>query len=138
MAATGSGSVPNMTDHEALRRWTEGYARAWESNDAADIGALFTDDARYFPEPHAAPWEGRETIVSEWLSHKDEPGDHTFRWEVMAVDGDLGFIRGWTRYLDPPNAYGNLWAVRLQDDGQAREFVEWWVRVREDTPPAAE
>lgn len=127
-----------MTDLETLRRWTKGYVRAWESNDPAAIGALFTEDARYFTEPHAAPWEGREAIVRAWLENKDEPGDHTFRWEPMAVDGDLGFVRGWTNYTDPPTAYGNLWVVRLDADGRASEFVEWWVRVREHTPPASE
>jgi len=135
MKRPGSGSVPKMTDREALSLWTEGYVRAWESNDPVEIAALFTGDARYFPEPHEAPWEGRDTIVREWLEHKDEPGDHTFRWDVLAVDGDLGFVRGWTTYLrDPPTRYGNLWVARLEDDGRANEFVEWWGRVPEDTP----
>lgn len=125
-----------MSDREAVRRWAEGYVGAWESNDAADIGALFSEDARYYPEPHAEPWLGRASIVREWLRHRDAPDDHTFRWEVAAVDGDLGFIRGWTSYVDPPNEYGNLWVVRLQDDGRAREFVEWWVRVPADAQPA--
>lgn len=135
--ARRSGSVPGMTDREALSRWTEGYVGAWGSNEAAEIGALFTDDARYLPAPHATPWEGRDAIVREWLARKDEPGDHTFRWEVLAVDGDMGFVRGWTTYRgDPPTAYDNLWMVCLAEDGRAREFVEWWVRVREDTPAA--
>jgi hypothetical protein len=29
-------------------RWMERYVRAWETNDPGDIGALFTDDARYY------------------------------------------------------------------------------------------
>jgi hypothetical protein len=53
------------------------------------------------------------------------------------LDGDLGFVRGWTRYTQeaPPKEYGNLWVVRLADDGRASEFTEWWVRVRDTTPP---
>jgi hypothetical protein len=78
--------------------------------------------------------------VAEWLGRKDEPEDHTFRWEILALDGDLGFVRGWTTYTKetPPKEYGNLWVVRLADDGRASEFTEWWVRVRDTTPPFPE
>jgi hypothetical protein len=77
--------------------------------------------------------------VAEWLGRKDEPGDHAFRWEILALDGDLGFVRGWTTYIQetPPKAYGNLWVVRLAD-GRASEYTEWWVRVRDTTPPFPE
>jgi hypothetical protein len=53
------------------------------------------------------------------------------------LDGDLGFVRGWTTYTQetPPKEYGNLWVVRLADDGRASEYTEWWVRVRDTTPP---
>jgi hypothetical protein len=56
------------------------------------------------------------------------------------LDGDLGFVRGWTTYTqeDPPKEYGNLWVVRLTDDGRASEYTEWWVRVRDTTPPFPE
>ena len=125
-----------MTDLETIRNWVRGYVRAWESNDPADIRALFTEDAHYFTEPHAAPWVGHDEIVREWLDRKDEPGDHIFRFEVLAVDGDLGFVRGWTTYPgEKPKEYGNLWVVRVQDDGRASEYVEWWVRFRDATPP---
>ena len=125
-----------MTDRDALRRWTEGYVKAWGTNDPSDIRALFTPDARYFPEPHAAPWTGRDEILREWLERKDEPGEYTFRWEILAVDGGMGFVRGWTTYPGPPpKEYGNLWVISLDDDGRAREYVEWYVRVREASPP---
>jgi ketosteroid isomerase-like protein len=129
-----------MTDREALGRWAEAYVKAWGSNDLADIRALFTPDAHYLPEPHAAPWIGQDEIVREWLARKDEPGEYTFRWEILAMDGDLGFIRGWTTYAgegptDPMREYGNLWVVRLAPDGRANEYTEWYVRVRPTSPP---
>jgi len=126
-----------VADRDALAAWVEGYVKAWDSNDPADIRTLFTPDARYFTEPHAQPWTGHDEIAREWVDRKDTPGDHTFRWEVLAMDGDLGFVRGWTTYADhdPRREYGNLWVVRLTDDGRASEFVEWWVRVRESSPP---
>ncbi len=53
---------------------------------------------------------------------------------MLAVAGDLGFVRGWTTYpgQDPP-AYSNLWMIRLTPEGRASEFTEWWIA---DSPKA--
>ena len=125
-----------MPGRDDLARWVEAYVRAWDSNEPDDIRALFTEDASYYTEPHAQAWTGHERIVEEWLARKDEPGDHAFRWEILAMDGDLGFVRGWTTYKD--HEYGNLWVIRLAEDGRASEYTEWWVRVRAETPPFPE
>lgn len=120
-------------DRETLERWVDGYREAWESNDPDDIGALFTEDAKYYTEPYAKPIEGRKAIVADWIERKDEPGDTEWRSEVMAVTDDLGFVRGWAKYLtQPPREYSNLWVVRLTDDGLCQEFTEWWMKHRED------
>src|ERR671928_955256 len=98
-------------DREAVDRWIQGYLRAWETNDPSDIGALFSDDGAYYTAPHREPWRGRDGIVEGWLERKDEPGDWSFRYEIVAVCGDLAFVRGWTHYETNPD-YSNLWVVR--------------------------
>lgn len=119
------GDVVNAND---VSGWVEGYRRAWESNDPADIGGLFTEDARYFTAPFRAPWRGRDDIVARWIEDKDEPGDTEFRYEVIAVCDSIGFVRGWTRYLTPPpRDYSNLWVIQLAEDGRASEFTEWFM-----------
>ncbi len=108
--------------------WVGRYVRAWDSNELADIAALFTDDAKYYTAPFRQPWNGREAIVSGWLRHRDEAGDHGFRHEVLGVDGNVGFVRGWTAYPgQEPQSYSNLWVIRLEDEGRASEFTEWWM-----------
>lgn len=42
-------------DRTAVSGWIDGYVRAWQSNAPADIRALFTEDALYYPEPCAEP-----------------------------------------------------------------------------------
>ena len=110
-----------------VRRWVDGYVTAWNSNAEADIVALFTEDAKYYTEPHAKPWSGHETIVTEWLGAKDEPGETTFEYRVIAIDRDLAIVKGQTTYRDPPKTYSNLWEIRLTPDRRAYEFVEWWM-----------
>ena len=120
---TPKGAIVNMDDVEA---WMLGYVHAWASNDPEEIGALFTDDAQYFTAPGREPWSGRQAIVEGWLGRKDEPGDWDFRFEPLAVAGDLAFVRGWTTYKDRPS-YDNLWVIRLAPDGRCSSFTEWWV-----------
>lgn len=89
-------------DETTVASWVERYVRAWETNEPADIGDLFSDDARCFPRPDEEPWSGRAAIVAGWLDRKDEPGSWSFRSQVLGTMGDLAFVRGWTHYVAPP------------------------------------
>ncbi|MGI5242759.1 nuclear transport factor 2 family protein [Dactylosporangium sp. CA-139066] len=114
-----------MTDLEAVTGWVEGYVRAWNSNDPAEIGALFAADAAYYTAPYREPWRGRDTIIAEWLARKDAPGEATFSWFPVVVTPELSVVQGTTVY--PSTTYSNLWLLRLDQVGQAREFTEWWM-----------
>lgn len=114
-----------MSESEMVTAWVQGYRTAWESNDPADIRAVFTEDALYFRSPSAAPWTGIEAIVAGWLENADEPGSTTFEWSTVAVDGQTAVVRGVSTY--PDHAYDNLWLVRLAPDGRASEFTDFWV-----------
>ncbi len=111
---------------EALNSWMDGYQRAWESNDPADIRALFTEDAEYRTRPQAEPWRGQDEIVAGWIEHRDEPGDATFEWDTVAVTHGTAVVRGVTDYADG-DRYHNLWVIEMADDGRARSFTEWWM-----------
>jgi hypothetical protein len=111
---------------DALERWMAGYLVAWDSNDANDIGALFTADAEYRTSPWATPAEGIDAIVALWLGDADEPGDHRFSWSPIGVDGARHFVQGRTVYADG-RTYENLWIVDLAADGRASSFTEWYM-----------
>jgi hypothetical protein len=115
-----------VIDAERIAAWIDGYLSAWTVNDPAQIGALFAERATYRTEPHAEPWRGRDRIVAGWLDHKDEPGTTTFRWELVATDGDLAVVQGVTTY--PDRTFSNLWLVRLDERGACTEFTEWWMK----------
>jgi ketosteroid isomerase-like protein len=85
-----------------LHTWIDGYIQAWNSNDPAAIGALFTHDAAYYTEPYRPPWQGRDEIVRRWLDRKDAPGETEFRWHPLAVSPDLAVVQGETLYRTPP------------------------------------
>jgi uncharacterized protein (TIGR02246 family) len=108
-----------------VTEWINGYVRAWNSNDPAEIGALFTDDAEYYTAPYRQPWRGRDGIVRDWLARKDEPGETSFEWEPVVVTDEVAVIQGTTRY--PTETFRNLWVIRLDGEGRCREFTEWWM-----------
>ncbi len=114
-----------MTDLDRVTAWIDGYVRAWNTNDPADIRALFTEDAEYYTAPFRPPWRGSEQIVEGWLGRKDEPGEATFDWRPVAVTDEVAIIQGTTAY--PTETYSNLWVIRLHGDGRCREFTEWWM-----------
>ncbi|BDZ53911.1 nuclear transport factor 2 family protein [Agromyces marinus] len=107
--------------------WVEGYVKAWETNDADDIAALFTVDAVYEYSP-ADPeaLTGRDAIVAGWLDAPDEPGDWRFTWEILDEHDDLVIVQGRTDY-PAAKLYDNLWIIRLAPDGRARRFTEWYM-----------
>jgi uncharacterized protein (TIGR02246 family) len=119
-----------MTSLDAVTAWVANYRKAWESNDPRHIGDLFTEDAAYFTEPYAKPWLGREAIVRQWLKIKDEPGSTTFEWHPVLVTEDVTIIEATTTY--PKDTYSNLWVLRLDNLGQARQFTEWWMKHPRD------
>ena len=121
-----------MRDEAA--RWVERYVRAWRSNDPSEIGALFTDDARYLASPGGEPLLGRDAIVAWWIDNADGPDDASFTFEVIGADPPRAFVQGVTVYRandeEPERTYDNLWVIDLAGDGWATAFTEWYVRRR--------
>jgi uncharacterized protein (TIGR02246 family) len=111
-----------------VRTWVESYVQAWNSNDPAAIGDLFTEDAAYYTEPYSEPWRGRDEIVRRWLDRKDEPGETEFRWQPLTATAEVAVIQGTAVYHHPPRAYSNLWVIRLDPEGRCAEFTEWWMQ----------
>lgn len=101
------------------------YRKAWLSNDPADIGALFTDDAVYYNDPFTEPSRGREAILEMWHERQDNPGGNTHTWKPLVVTDDVQIVQGETDYGSVK--FSNLWVIRLTDDGRASEFTEWWM-----------
>jgi hypothetical protein len=127
----GPGYNGGMSD--AARSWMEKYIAAWASNEPDDIRALFTEEAVYATRPlDKDPWRGREQIVDRWLTARDDADEWTFDWTLLGTDGlgtdgGLAFVQGFTHYLGDRPSYDNLWVIRLEPDGRASEFTEWFM-----------
>jgi uncharacterized protein (TIGR02246 family) len=126
-----------------VQAWLDRYIAAWAADDAAAIGDLFTEDARYRFHPSDDGFVGREAIVRAWLepsgdaSTRDEPGTWEAHYEPFALDGDRAVAVGWSRYYTDPtkatvtNVWDNVYLLEF-DDGRCRAFTEFFVERPDD------
>jgi hypothetical protein len=116
-----------MTDRAAVRRWVEGYERAWRTPGTAEISALFTAEATYRHSPYAKPVVGVDAIGRMWEEDRDGPNEvFTLSTEVVAVDDLIAVVRAEVRYGQPVRQeYRDLWILRLDADGRCSWFEEW-------------
>jgi SnoaL-like domain len=124
----------DLTD---LESWTNAYLVAWANNDPHAIGALFAENARYYTHPFREPWKGREEIVRKWLEHPDPPGSWKASYGPLAVNGNIGVVRGTTQYFKEDGSleteFANIYVIEFDEEGRATEFTEWFM---EANPPA--
>jgi len=119
--------VAMVEPSERLSVWMDGYVAAWSSNDAADIAALFTEDAVYDPQTADGEWDGREAIVERWLEIDDTPGNWDFQWIPLVETEEMAVIVGQTEYADPPMSYRNLFVIHFDETGLCEDFTEWYI-----------
>jgi ketosteroid isomerase-like protein len=133
--AAGAARRPTMIDENPIREWLAAYRHAWSTDDPDEVGALFSEDARYFTAPYRAPLEGVRAIVGYWLGEREAGIPWSFEYQVLAQEGDLFVVRAVTTYPeggshdDDPAQFHNLWLVTLDRDGRASEFVEYFMLV---------
>jgi uncharacterized protein (TIGR02246 family) len=114
-------------DTAGFRTWLDAYFAAWVSNDAAEVAALFTEDAVYAVGPFAEPWAGRDAIVARWTSGPQDEvrADH----EVLGVRGDVGVAHWNVRSTDPSSGrrmeMDGILLVTFAPDGRCRDHREW-------------
>jgi uncharacterized protein (TIGR02246 family) len=110
--------------------WMDRYRDAWISNDPAQVGALFSDDAVYAIEPFGQPWRGRDEIVRRWTAGISQQVD--LAYDVLAVEDDQAIVH-WHIFTqnagDPVRVeYDGILLLRFDADGRCREHREWFAQ----------
>lgn len=113
--------------------WLDGYVAGWRSNDAADIGALFSADCSYSYRAGTQVVTGRDAIVADWLTDPDDPASWEARYEPLAIDGEIHVATGFSRYLNDDGSlrddFSNVFVCRFDASRQCSSFTEWWMRT---------
>ncbi len=116
-----------------MQEWLDSYVAAWRSNDAGEIGALFSREAVYsfrpwIEEEHSLT--GRDRIVASWLETPEDPSTWDAHYEPYAVEGNKAVAIGWSSYEpegdDGARFYHNAYLLRFDEDGACEEFREFY------------
>jgi len=118
--------------HDDVQGWLDRYIDAWRRNEREPILDLFTDNATYSYGPYREPITGRDKIADSWLESPDAPDSWDAEYAPIAVDGDTAVVHGRSRYFQDDRAklraeYDNIFVIRFDPDGRAREFAEWFI-----------
>jgi ketosteroid isomerase-like protein len=111
---------------KTVQVWLDAYVEAWRSYDARAIAGLFAEDATYAYHPWDDPIRGRDAIVADWLSERDEPESFQAEYRPFAVAEDRAVAVGETRYTDG-RIFFNIWQLTFDQDARCSEFVEWYM-----------
>jgi hypothetical protein len=129
--------------HAQFQDWLDRYVAAWKSYDPQQIGELFSESVEYRYHPQLDPVRGRDAIVADWLSGKDDPGTYDARYEPVAIEGEDAVARGWSRYFEADGStlrdeYFNVYLCRFDADGRCASFTEFWMQNRDFARKARE
>ncbi|HEX4930960.1 MAG TPA: nuclear transport factor 2 family protein [Gaiellaceae bacterium] len=134
--------MPHHITHEHVQEWLNAYEHAWQTYDADEVAALFTEDAEYRWHPYDEPEQGRDAIVHAWLnpgdntSDRDAPGTYQGEYKPYAVDGSRAVAIGTSTYWTDATRskvarlYYNNWLLEFGDDGRCCSFTEYYVSPR--------
>jgi hypothetical protein len=95
-----------------LADWIEGYARAWEQDDADLLLTLFTEDASYRSSPFREPNRGHDGIRAYWTR---AAGTQTGVWWTTMDDADDGTV-----------TLPGCLLLQFAPDGRCFDLREYW------------
>ena len=114
-------AVTTLTS-ESVALWVDAYLKAWTTNAATDIAALFSGAAEYHESPYKTKWVGRDAIVDGWRSRWDwQKGGWNFEWSLSSITGSTVVITGVGHYKELGD-FDNVWTVTFDASGRAARF----------------
>ena len=118
--------------HDDVQAWLDRYIDAWRRNERQPILDLFSENATYSYGPYREAVKGRDKIADSWLEGPDAPDSWAAEYAPIAVDGDTAVVHGRSRYFQDDRSkvrteYDNIFVIRFDPDGRAREFAEWFI-----------
>lgn len=124
-----------MSDLQSVQKWLNDYVSAWKSYDAAAIGGLFSQEAKYRYNPYDEPVTGRDAIVANWLENRDTPNTYSGDYKPLAVNGNSAVSNGHTYYYQADGKtlerqYDNIFVLQFDEEGRCQDYCEWYMAPR--------
>jgi len=131
--------TPEVLNRTHVASWLERYRRAWIDRNAADAGALFTEDAIYREHPFRTPFVGREAIQQYWATVTATQTDIELRYGPAIVSDRRVAVEWWVNLKNggaPITLVGEFFLI-FTDGGQCRELREYWTLAEGRVEPGS-
>ena len=125
-----------MDAEAAARAWIEGWSRAWPAGDAAAVGALYAEGARFRSHPFRAPQAPAEYAASAFADEDERLVECRFGEPV--VGAGRAAVEYWAllRRRDGGEAtLAGVAVLRFAPDGRVAEQRDYWDLVDGRRPP---
>jgi len=111
-----------------VRKWLDGYRRAWIDLDPDAAAALFTEDSLYREEPFKDAFQGSKGVRAYWAQVTATQGDVKLQWGTPFVDGDRTAVEWWVTLTNggAPVTLAGTMILLFNSDGRCRELREYW------------
>lgn len=117
-----------MNAHEAARRWTEVWTRAWPARDAEAIVALYADDAKYLSYPFREPDKGTDGAL-DYLTRTLQGENDIECWFGEPVSGrDRAAVEWWASWTEDGEeiTLAGTTLLRFNDQGLVVDHRAYW------------
>ena len=120
----------NTHDFEA---WLERYRNAWETRDADEAAALFSDDATYQETPFVPPAHGKDGVHAYWTEATEHHRNVTFSHQIVSLTANTGVALWQAEYTKANSGarsrLDGIFLLEFDENGLCRRLREWWHRT---------
>lgn len=111
-----------------IESWVEALRSAWEQRDPTRIGALFTEEAAYQPQPFGKSLHGREAIIAYWSEELGTQEQIEVTMGRPLVDGDRVAVEWWAVLTSQRRQTTDCGALLLEfEDERCSRLWEYWM-----------
>jgi limonene-1,2-epoxide hydrolase len=111
-----------------VESWVEALRSAWELRDAARIGALFTEEAVYQPQPFGKSLLGQEAIIAYWSGELATQEQIEVNMGRPLVDGARVAVEWWAVVTRQGRQTTDCGALLLVfDEDRCQGLWEYWM-----------
>lgn len=111
-------------------KWLETLKIAWVKREPKKAVQLVADRFEYYEEPLEKPITKKEALIEVWKEVPKTQKDILFNYKIVAEKNNLGVAEWEAKYVSIKTnkkfKLNGVFLVRLNKDGRATEFKQWW------------
>ncbi len=115
----------------SFKKWLDALGQAWINRDPKAAADICAENVLYFETPFDKPLKSKKEIEVIWQEVPATQKDIEFDYEIISVNKEVGIAKWRASFTRLPSAtrdtLDGIYMVKLDNNGQCKEFHQWWV-----------